>query len=336
MGLVIPRQVPTAAAASPVAFARGTRAFTLTDILAAADCLGAWEDFRARWRARERAAAAAAATGLAPEPRAIEEAVENFRYARDLVAGDECEAWLAARGLAYSDLVESVTRRLRAELVAGEAEDGEAEDGVAEADEARLETEALLADEFAHWARQLARRVAAAAEAGLEPDPELPVSEFWAGIEQAYREAEAALLTPEARQRELAARRLALMRLHLEVAEFHSAGAAREAWCCVREDGAELAAVAQENGLPVQVIEQFLGDLPEEWALRVQSARPGDVVLHQPADASWVAVAVKGRREPALDDPDVVARIDAALAERHFGELESKHIRWRIRVEVEG
>lgn len=336
MGFETSRETPEVSADSPVAFTLGRRDFTLADVLEAAECLGEWEPFRAAWMARQQAAAAAAAAGLTPAAKAVDEAVDAFRYARDLVSGEECEAWLAARDLAFSDLVECVTRRLQAELVDGEAaEEAEPIEEEAPIDGSRLRVDALLADEFGSWARHLARRAAAAAEAGADPGPEVPVRELWSAMDRAYRAAAEAVLTAEARQRELAGHRMGLMRLHLEVAEFDSEAAAREAWCCVREDGLELAAVARENGLPAQAIERFLGDLPPEWATLVQSARTGDVVLHRPDEGSWVAVAVKARREPSLDDPAVVERVDAALTERHFHDLESKYIRWRLSVEVE-
>lgn len=330
MGFETSRETPAVAADSPVVFALGSREFTLDDVLEAADCLGAWEPFQTAWAARQQAAAAAAAAGLVPDGKAVEEAVDAFRYARDLVAGEECEAWLAARGLAFADLVDCVTRRLQAEL----AEEGAGDNGVP-ADEGRLRSDALLADEFGDWARQLAQRAAAAAAAGVECGAGVAVRALWPELERAHGEAAAAVLTAETRQREVAAHRLGLMHLQLEVAEFDSEAAAREAWCCVREDGLDLAAVARENGLPAQAVERFLGDLPPEWALLVQSARTGDVVLHRPGEGSWVAVAVKARREPSLDDPAVVARVDATLTERLFRDLESKYVRWRLKVEVE-
>ncbi len=325
---------PPASAASPsavpAAFSLGPREFTLDDVLAAAVCLGEWEQFRAAWLARQAAAQAAEAAGLVPEEAAIEEALEGFRYARDLVAGDECEAWLAARGLVFADLVDSVTRRLQAGLVE-EMEDLERH-SIAEG---RLRIDALLSDEFGGWARRFARGLAAAVELGEELRPEDPVPGLWPALARAQARVTAAVLTPEARQRELAAQRLGLMRLHLDVAEFDSEPAAREALLCVREDGVTLAAVGEGNGLPCQTMERFLGELSPEWLTALQSARTGDVVLQRPDDGNWVVVAVKGRREPSLEDSAVVARVDAALTERSFRELESRHIRWRINVEVE-
>lgn len=311
------------------AFRCGLRVFTLADILEAAQCLGELDRFRAEWLARQAAVQAAAVAGLAPESSAVEAATDAFRYARDLVSAEECERWLEARGLVFEDVVGCCTRRLQSELAEPAAPFEPASD-----DERLWRNDALLADEFNAWAKHLARRVAVAAESGRTPAVDSPLSAQWPELEAGFAAAAAAAVTPSSRQRALAGQRLALMRVTFDLAEFDSENAAREAILCAREDASTLQETAAANAFPCQTGESFLGDLPAAWADLLTSARAGEAVSPRVGDGNFVVLSLISRREPALEDPAVCARVDAALLEAHFRDLDSRHIRWLINVEL--
>ncbi len=314
---------------SPSAFQGGLRVFTVDDILSAAEWRGVLADFRTDWSRRLTSARTAEAEGLAPDAAAIEAATDAFRYARDLVSADECDRWLGDRGLTFEDLTASVTRRLQAEM-SDPVEGCEPEAD----DEPIFLLDALLADEFTVWARDLAWRVALACEEKTLPSDPNPEIEIWPELEERFVSAGAALITPDRRKRELAAQRLRFLRVTVEVAEFDSDPAAREAVLCAREAGSSLAGIAGVNGFPCQTVAGFLGDLPEGWRPALISARPGDVVRPPDADGGIIVLNVLNRQEPALDDVAVCERLDTELRDRHFSELESRHIRWLINVEL--
>jgi hypothetical protein len=85
------------------------------------------------------------------EPRAsdVDTALAAFRYQRDLISAEECEAWLAQRGLAYGDLADSLARRVA---------------GGATADVDSAEIDALLSEAFDTQARELAAHAAVRCE----------------------------------------------------------------------------------------------------------------------------------------------------------------------------
>lgn len=330
-------------AGAPPAFQCGAQTFTLDDILEGARCLGEFEPFRAAWRQCRAAAQAAEAAGLSVDPAQLEASVEAFRYARDLISGEECERWLEARGLAFEHLVAERTRRLLAELaetgVPGEPEcagDGET---AADADDENndddgLRADALLSDEFNRWARALARRVAVSIESGQDVDSGPALADQWPRLEAALAAATGLVITPERRQRALVIERLALTRVRFERAEFDSEAAVREAILCASEDGAPLREVAAANGFPCAMGECFLGEVTAAWADLLTSARVGEVASPGSSDGTFVVLSVLDRRAPTLDDPEVVKRIDASLVEQRLRELEARHIRWLINVET--
>jgi hypothetical protein len=325
--LPCPTTPPGSAHPQP-AFQCGLRVFTLADILEAAQSLGELARFRSAWLARQAAAQAAEAADLTPESAAVDAATDAFRYARELVSAEECERWLEARGLAFADLVGCVTRRLQSGLAAPAAPLEPTPE-----DERLWRHDALLADEFSAWAKHLARRIAAAAESGRTLAADSPLRAEWPELEAAFAAATAAAVTPHSRQRALAGQRLALMRVSFDLAEFDTENAAREAILCAREDATTLRETAAANAFPCQTGESFLGDLPVAWADLLTSARAGEAVSPRAGDGGIVVLSLLSRQEPSLEDPAVCQRVDAALIEGHFRELESRHIRWLINVE---
>ncbi len=350
---------------SAPAFRAGARFFSLRDIFDAAPARGALEDFRAAWESRRAAAARADAAGLEPDGPEVEAASNVFRYSRDLVTAEECERWLTQRGLTFDDLTTSISRRLQAELGRFEApakdrlatETGE--EGCSGAgDRDGFYRDVLLADEFAKWARDLAWRVALAMEEGARIFPSVSedtdsrssgnhavapeggaLSEGqridWAGLEARFAAAAARLTEPERRRRELAALRLALTRLRVVASEFDSVTAAREAFLCAREDGVSLEEIARTNGFQFEEYAWLFEDFAPDWQQALLSASPGEVTPPMPHAAGFVVLQLLDKRDPSLEDAEVRKRLDKNLARRWFGELEARHIRWLLNIEVE-
>lgn len=296
--------MPQPATAHPVgqilAFRCGSRAFSLGQIL----------------RAAPRG-------GEAPEPGPasggsvdLEAALEEFRYQRDLVSAEECERWLAARGLSYGDLVDSVARQCGL----SEAEEGEDSRAVTEIDR-------VLSPDFPACARLFAWRVALALDHGVA----LPAAEEdWDDVlAEAEHEARVACAEPATRARRLAARRLELSRVVVESAEFDEPGAATEACQCVNLDHLSFDDLARESGCARDTFRGFFADLPGHW----QSALLGPLgraVALPLEDGRHLVLGLRRRALPSLDDDEVCRRLDDAAFEETCAELEIRHVQWLI------
>lgn len=312
-----------------VVFECAERGFCTTEVLQAAEIRGEMPPFLAGWRRRRAAARAAAAAGLAPTAEAVEEAMNEFRYARDLISGEECERWLGRRGLTFGDLENHCTRWLQAAMIplADEAGEGREEEG-------ELRVDLLLSNAFGRWARALAWRTAAAAEVGAPMKEAESLADAWARIEEAYTAAMAECASEDRRRRLLAGQRLALTRVGFDRAEFDSESAAREAVLCAREDGLPLREVAVANGFPCESREGFLADLPPDWRERLTSAPAGELLVVPESEGLHVVLAVAGRIDPIAEEPAVRARLDELLQDQRRRELEARHIRWLLEPEV--
>jgi hypothetical protein len=260
----------------------------------------------------------------------VESAVNEFRYARDLVSAEECERWLDQRGLEFTHLTDCVSRRLQATLADA---DGPAE--LAASDQAIFCIEAILSDEFTLWAHRLARRVALALDAGATISEDTGLAALLPALEERLQAAVAGWTTPDRQRRALANQRLGLTQITVEASEFDSAPAAREARLCTVVDGASLAETATANGFACRQVEAFLDELPENWRPVLLSARSGDIVAPPADEDCFPLLHVLRRREPSLEDEGVLARLNAGLVLQRLQELETRHIRWAIAMEVD-
>jgi hypothetical protein len=300
---------------------------------------------------------AAEATGAERDNSSIDSAAVEFRYRYDLITAEETERWLDLRAVSLGDFSDYFARAYWRENLDGRA----AVDGVPfheASGEFRelLAIELILSGEFDRMAERLAWRVAAAENAsvtdteverrrlaertGLGVDDtsvwlsSLGRDEAWLEemlvAEAAFRAHCEKLLTPEAAEREISALRLPLTRFDVETIEFESHDAASEAVWCVRTDGMSMSEVAQEGRYPYRRAELVLEDIPDDLQQKFLSLTPGSILDPIPREDGFQLSRLLGKAEPNTDDPQVRARIEQRILDRHFAELASKHVRWEI------
>jgi hypothetical protein len=153
-------------------------------------------------------------------------------------------------------------------------------------------------------------------------------------IEAAYGTLCDKLLVPEARRRELMALRLHLTRFEIELIEFESHDAAKEALFCVREDGMSMEEVATEGRYPYRRADFLLGDLPQSAQQKYFSASPGDVLEPTPHGDGFELCRIIKKVEPQLEDPSVKSRVDQRLLDWYFSDLTTKYTCPRLSVPV--
>ena len=251
-----------------------------------------------------------------PSDAAVESAIEQFRYRHELISADECQRWLAARGLSYGELHHSLARRLsgRAPLSATE-----------------VEIDCILSDGFAVSARALASRIALSVDRGESmPPPGRIADQQWMQWSTAFRDACGQVASAEQCRRTLAALRPSLLQMEFEVAEFDAEHVAREARWCVTDDQQSLRDVAQAQQYPLRSVRSYVDDLPDSWASALAATVPGDVSRVVSDGELHLLLAPLRIIEPNLDLPEVAMRIEQHLADQYFNALIQTHVRWII------
>jgi hypothetical protein len=350
----------TTAIEGKVIFVCGDRSFTGREVIDAALFRGelepAWKNLLRLLAAERRADE----HNLEFDEGAIDTAAEQFRYQHDLITAEETEQWLAERGLALGDFSAYFMRHYWRD----QWDDVEAEnlDYFTGPNDTRklLTDELILSGELERMAGRLSRRIAAscaAAVANVDPqliekeragffersgirEEELPgwlerierdqkwFSEALA-MEAVYRRDRSALLSRQAREREIAALRLPLTRFEVETIELDSLDAAREALLCAREDGMSMEEVAAEGRYPYRHPAVLLEEIPEDLQQKFLSVHPGEILEPIARGDGFHLCRIIGKEEPDVDDPIVKDRADQRILERHFSDLTTRHIQWR-------
>ncbi|MEO7167747.1 MAG: hypothetical protein ABI787_12560 [Spartobacteria bacterium] len=343
-----------------VVFVCGERSFGIRDLLDAAHFRSELEP---EWNSLLRCLAAekkADEQNLEFEDDAIDLAAEQFRYEHDLITAEETENWLTTRGLTLSDFSAYFVRQYWAtQMEEVTPEEMDYFSATAELREL-LTCDLLLSGELDRMAQRSSQRVASARAAeGRELEPELLAAERaafsersglsqtelgdWLGrlsrdaawfedslaMEAIHRRDSAALLSQEAREREVAALRLPLTRFEVETIELDSLDAAREALLCAREDGMSMEEVAAEGRYPYRHPNLLLEEIPEDLQQKFLSVHAGDILEPIAHGDGFHLCRVVGKAEPDVADPVVQERAEARILERHFADLTTRHIQWR-------
>ena len=353
-------EVGTDAIEGRVVFVSGDHSFSVRDLIDAAHFRGEVESV---WRDLLRFVAAenqANENDLEIDDSAIDAAAEQFRYQHDLITAEETERWLAERGLDLGDFSAYFVRHYWAETANETA--GDAIDYLSASAELRalLTIELILFGELERMAGRSSWRIAARqAEGGDRVDPGLLAEEEtrflqrtglekeqvkeWLGqlgrdeewlqeqiaMEAVYLRDSNALLSRDARAREISALRLPLTLFEVETIEFDSLDAAREALLCVRQDGMTMEEVAAEGRYPYRHTEILLEDVPEDLQQKFLSATPGAILEPITRGEAVHLCRILGKAEPDVDDPLVKTRAEDRILDRYFCELTAKYVQWK-------
>jgi hypothetical protein len=144
--------------------------------------------------------------------------------------------------------------------------------------------------------------------------------------EAGYRSTCERLSTAENRARTLAALRLQLTRFEVELMDLESVDAVREACLCLTADGLSMETLAGQEHCRIEKRELLLEALPEALQPEFLSGERGQVLQLITSDERFQVCRIAAKREPALTDQDVLARVDGELITAHFNNLVSKHI----------
>lgn len=339
-----------------IAFEIRDQSRTFLDVALAAAVRGDLAPFIERSARLYQGSVHARESGLDLDMASVETAIEEFRYARDLVTLEETERWLDDRGLNVDDLTGHFLRRFWFKAAGHPTtSDVSGRDGN---EPPPWPADLILSGEFTRLARLLAGEEIAILD---RPGPTGPESdallegfrkrmglgdadcEEWLARHQMDRARlltllhgqaqhtadQLAVLTDPARVQMLGQMRSDLCRAELEVVEFDHPLAAQEAYLCATSDRLSMETVAMESGFSIRSQSGFLRDLPEPWRMAILSASPGRVLQPLAGPETISLVRLVRRIQPGLKDPVVRAEVDQALWQRHFGEAELREIRWR-------
>jgi hypothetical protein len=281
----------------------------------------------------------------------VEAAAAEFRYARDLIAASDLEAWLERRGLTVDAWLDHIRRVLLLERWAEDLDDirdeYEADDD--EVAEATL-CDALCSGAAAQLAGRLAGRAAIHASV-TDPSPTaqaLDAAEDVLGralpdlpgperqrrlqalgvLEATWQRFAASVATPEAVRALIVSRRLEWVRVGIQGVLTADEDVAREVAACVRVDRRSLEEVAEEAGQTAEPLEWWLDELDGPLHDALVGAQVGELVGPIPWKEQQLVFVVEAKQIPSEDDAAVRTRAERALLARAVDREVANRVTW--------
>jgi hypothetical protein len=88
--------------------------------------------------------------------------------------------------------------------------------------------------------------------------------------------------------------------------------------------------VAAEGRYPYRHPEVLLEEIPEDLQQKFLSVHPGEILEPIARGDGFHVCRVVGKAEPNLQDPVVKKRAEERILNRHFADLTTRHIQWRL------
>jgi hypothetical protein len=345
-------------------FTVGTTLYIWDDLVLAAHLWGEWSVLEQR--VRDGLACLARLDDVendaddAADDDEVEAAATEFRYARDLIAASDLEAWLEARGLTVDAWYDYLRRTMLLSRWADdldeiretyEIDDDELPDailceamcsGLARLIADRLAARAAIhtrmlddgdapevdADARAVIARLAGDAVLDRALPAVSPQTRRERLEWLSRLEASWMRFVARVAPPDALRKTIATHALDWICVSVDAVVSPNEELARELTLCVREDGRTIDDVAAEAGLRCETREWWLDDVEPAVRDALIGAQRGDLVGPVSAKPGHLVLTVIDKRLPSEHDAVVRARAERTLLARDVEHEVANRVAW--------
>ncbi|MGN6867150.1 MAG: hypothetical protein ACTHMY_01980 [Solirubrobacteraceae bacterium] len=322
------RITPASIASRPV-FSVDGWTFAWADIEAGARLDDSWREFEETTRNGLACQKQLAIVGEQLGASVIADAARRFRYARDLLAGDELAAWLEHWALSADEWHGYLVRMLLRERWVGELSDiGSRFAGGADELARAVWIEAVCSGFLARAADRIAGDAALAVAAGSVIGGAGGPDNRFGCIRTAAARARVAAVTEAAIAREVALHRLEWLRVDGELLSVRVEDAAHEAALCIRSDGRSLADVATACGVAPSRLSMYVADADAELSPALLAAQAGELIGPIKRDGAFALLLIETKTSPSAADASVRRRAVERIVERAVRRAMDEHLEW--------
>lgn len=306
--------------------------FGWDEIVAAAQAWGEWRPFVEQTRQSLACLALATETGQLPAGDEAREAAIAFRYAHNLISAEETQAWLGAWEMTVEDWMNYLRGQLLRERWLNRLKEIAAANPVSDEEVAEIiKKYAVFGDNFIEWARKLAGRAAlafgAAGSVSIDSTGRAP-RELIEYIEAGFDEQRRLMVTPKMIEARIADHRLDWIRFDCRYIWFPEERIAREAACCVIEDGLTLDEVAYDARSVVQQWNFYLDEIEADARPHFLAAREGEWLGPMKIMEGFPLFSVNNKQMPSASDPQIRRRAEQAIINSLIEKAMNERVRW--------
>ena len=313
------RSIPWGPVIDEVAFKVSGRDVTWRDVIVHARATGVWDTLE-RETSEGVALLHAHGSGV-PASDEVRIAATEFRYAHNLVAAEELEAWLERWGLTVDDWMDHIRRTaLRDAFASGPGSPSPVRSVEPEKVAARIWASAVCSGTLGHSAWDLAGLLAVSAALTANGTVVEPA--------RARAELRRRIVTEEALRTQVQSRALDWVRIDSAVLTFAREDAAREGLALLGQDGLTATEVARIAHASLEHRIDYIEDVEEDLKAMLIGSTKGDIFGPFENDGGWRVVVVDDKVPASLDDIEVLNRAAGSIVERAIQRETDERVVW--------
>ena len=306
--------------------------FRWNEVVAAAQAWGEWDRFVQNVRESLACFRVASQTNTLPSAEKVRELATSFRYARNLISGEETRTWLANWGMSVDSWMDCLRGQLLRQMWASRlTEITRANPIDAQEISDTLKNYAVCSDKLEKWTKRLAGHAAVAEDSAPLPHTVKSPQELIEFIEREFERTRRQAMTRKLMATKIADHRLDWIHYDCRYLWFDEERVGREAAWCVNEDGLTLDEVAVSARSEIKEWSFYADEIDAGVRPVFLAARQGDLLGPLKWRAGYPLFSLLRKTMPEVDDPRVISRVEKAITTSLIAQAVNERVKWVAR-----
>ena len=306
--------------------------FRWNEVVAAAQTWGEWERFVENVRESLACFRVASQTHTLPSAEKVRELATSFRYARNLISGEETRNWLQHWNMNVDSWMDCLRAQLLRQMWAGRLTEITRTNPVSDKEmSAAIRNYAVCSGKLETWSKRLAGHAAVAADSAPLPTPPKSPRELIEVIETEFEKVRRLAMTRKLMETKIADHRLDWIHYECRYLWFDEERIGREAAWCVNEDGLTLDEVAVSAQSEVKEWSFFADEIDAGIRPVFLGARQGDLLGPLKIRTGYPLFSLLRKTMPEVDDPRIISRLEKAITTSLTDQATNDRVKWLAR-----
>ena len=307
-----------------------TREFGWDEIVAAAKLWGDWDRFVDKTREALACFLLASETNALPSVAKIREVTTAFRYARNLISGEETQEWLQHWDMTIENWMDCLKAQSLRQCWAGRLTEIKCMEPISDQElELVIKHHAICSGKLEQWTRKLAGHAAVAANTRQLP-PTASAHDLIDFVEAEFDRARRQSMTPKHLATKISDHRLEWIHYDCRYLWFDQERVGREALWCIR-DGMTLDEVAVTARDEVKEWSFYADEIDARIRPAFLAARQGDLLGPLKLRAGYPLFSLIRKTMPEVDDPQIISRAETAIVANLTSQAINERVNWMVR-----
>ena len=309
-----------------------TQEFGWNEVVSAAQTWGEWDAFVNNVRDSLACFSVASQADMVSLAENVRELATSFRYARNLISGEDTRTWLQHWGMSVESWMDCLRGQLLRQMWASRlTEITRANPTNDQEISAAIRNYAVCSGKLEKWTQRLAGHAAVASDSRGLPrcvESSRQLIEF---IETEFDRTRRRTMTPKLVATKIADHQLDWIHYDCRYLWFDDERVGREAAWCVNEDGMTLDEVAVSARSKVEQWSFYADEIDAGIRPVFLAARQGDLLGPLKVRAGYPLFSLLRKMMPEADDPHIMSRVEKTITTSLIHQCVNERVKWVAR-----